>query len=284
MLILIALALAGAPLATDGDTTVQVQTGSRLELNQIEGNITVKTWNRSAVQVRAPGGHDVQLRVETSGRRVTVEAQENEGGPYDGDLELTVPADMILNINSQSGNVTVTGTKAELDIETVEGDIEVEGGSGVITLHTTDGTIQLTGASGRIELNSVDGEITGRDLVGEIRAESVDGAVTLENVTASGIDASTVDGAVVVSGTLKAGGRYHLSSHDGGVTLAIPALDATVSVSTFSGSFESDFPVTLTSTRGGKRMSFTVGSGAASIDLESFDGVIRIERRTSSRH
>ena len=223
--------------------------------------------------IDVPAGVTVTL----DGNQVSVK------GPK-GELSRSIPADMILNINSQSGNVTVTGSRAELDIETVEGNIEVEGGVGVVTLHTTDGTIQLTGASGRIELNSVDGELTGRDLAGEIRAESVDGAVTLENVTASGVEATTVDGAVLMSGTLKAGGRYHLSSHDGGVTLAVPALDATVSVSTFSGSFESDFPVTLTSTRGGKRMSFTVGSGAASIELESFDGAIRIERRTSSRN
>jgi DUF4097 and DUF4098 domain-containing protein YvlB len=279
MLMMIALALS-APLARlDADTTVQVPAGSRLELERVEGSVTVRTWNRSAVQARAPGARDVQLRVEVSGRRVTVEVEGDDHEPYDGDLELTVPADMALSLTSQDGSIEVIGTKAEVDIETVEGSITVEGGSGVITLHSTDGEIQLTGAKGRIELNAVDGSITGRDLEGDVRAESVDGSVTLENVTATGVEATTVDGSITLVGTLQTGGRYRLGSHDGNVTLAVPALDASVSVSTFSGSFESDFPVTLTGTRGGKRMSFTVGNGAASVDLESFDGAIRIERR-----
>lgn len=283
MLMLFALALAGSPLHLDGDTTVQVMAGSRLEINKIEGNITIRTWNRQAVQVR-PSDRSAQLHVDVTGRRVSVDADDEDNGPYEGDLELTVPADMALSINTQSGDVTVSGTKAELDIETVEGNIDVQGGAGVVTLHTTDGEVHLVGASGRIEMNSVDGEITGKDLDGEIKAESVDGSVTLDNVTASGIEATTVDGSVTVDGALKAGGRYRLGSHDGSVTLTVPSLDATVSVSTFSGSFESDFQVTLSSTRGGKRMSFTVGSGASSIDLESFDGAIRLERRGTSRH
>jgi DUF4097 and DUF4098 domain-containing protein YvlB len=283
MLMMIALALA-APLASpDADTTVQVPAGARLELERVEGSVTVRTWNRSSVQVRASGGHDVELRVDVSGRRVSVEAEGDDHEPYDGDLELTVPADMALSINSQDGDITVTGSKAELDIETVEGSITVEGGAGVISLHSTDGEITLTGARGRIEINAVDGSITGRDLQGDIRAESVDGSVTLEGVTATGVEATTVDGSILLVGALQNGGRYRLGSHSGNVTLAVPALDATVSVSTFSGSFESDFPVTLTGTHSGKRMSFTVGNGAASVELESFDGSIRIERRATSR-
>lgn len=282
MLTLIALALAVPMASPQADTTVQVPAGARLELERIEGSVTVRTWNRAAVQVRTPGGHDVQLRVEVSGRRVTVEAEDDDHDPYEGDLELTVPADMALSINSQSGDVTVTGTKGELDIETVEGSITVDGGTGVVSLHSTDGEIRLTGAKGRIELNAVDGSITGRDLEGDIRAESVDGSVILEGITATGVEATTVDGAIELTGPLQAGGRYRLGSHDGNVTLTVPSLDATVSVSTFSGSFESDFPVTLTGSRS-KRMSFTVGSGAASVDLESFDGAIRIVRRATTR-
>ncbi|HKV74052.1 MAG TPA: DUF4097 family beta strand repeat-containing protein [Gemmatimonadales bacterium] len=285
MLMLFALALAAPQASFTADTTVQVQPGSRLEVERVEGAVTVRTWNKSAVQVRAPGGRDAQLRVEVSGRRVTVEVEDEDHDPYDGDLELTVPADMSLSITSQDGDIEVTGAKAELDLETISGSITVEGGSGVITLHSTDGELRLTGAKGRIELNAVDGSITGRDLEGDIRAESVDGSVTLENVTASGVEATTVDGSIEFSGTLQKGGRYRLGSHDGNVTLAVPALDACVSVSTFSGSFESDpaFPVTLTGTRGGKRMSFTVGNCSASVDLESFDGAIRIVRQGSIR-
>ena len=53
---------------------------------------------------------------------------------------------------------------------------------------------------------------------------------------------------------------------------------ATVSVSTFNGEFESDFPVPLKETRKGKRFSFTLGGGSAQVSLESFQGTVRLVR------
>jgi hypothetical protein len=49
-------------------------------------------------------------------------------------------------------------------------------------------------------------------------------------------------------------------------------------VSTFSGDFESDFPVPLRETRKGRRFSFSLGSGSAQVSLESFQGTIRLVR------
>jgi len=264
------------------DTTVTVQAGSRLEMNRVDGNVRVTAWAKSTVQVVASHGGDADLQVAVSGRRVTVSAQDPEGGPYDGDLEISAPADLALAISTVSGNIVVTGSRADLDLESVEGAVTVEGGSGVVTLHSVSGDVRVKGAKGKIELNTVDGSIDGRQLDGDISAETVDGEITLAEVTSTGVDATTVDGGVRLEVALKAGGRYRLNSHDGDVTLSVPTLDAAVSISTFSGSFESDFPVTLNSTRGGKRMDFTVGSGAASVDLESFDGDIRIEKRSAT--
>jgi hypothetical protein len=56
-------------------------------------------------------------------------------------------------------------------------------------------------------------------------------------------------------------------------------VSATVSVATFSGGFESDFPVTLREVLGGGRnFQFTLGDGAARIELESFAGQIRLRQ------
>jgi DUF4097 and DUF4098 domain-containing protein YvlB len=276
-MLLFLLMVASAPV--QADTTVPVPAGARLEMNLVDGGVRVTTWAKSTVRVVTSGGKDADLKVQVSGRRVTVEAQDPDGGPYDGDLEISVPVDLALSISTVSGDIAVTGSRADLDLESVEGNVTVEGGSGVVTLHSVSGDVRVTGAKGKIELNTVDGSISGRGLDGEVSAETVDGEVTLAEVTGTGVEATTVDGNVRLEAVLKAGGRYRLNSHDGDVTLSVPALDAAVTISTFSGSFESAFPVTLNSTRGGKRMNFTVGAGAASVDLESFDGDIRIEKR-----
>jgi len=48
-------------------------------------------------------------------------------------------------------------------------------------------------------------------------------------------------------------------------------------VNTFNGSFESDFAVTLSGQNGrNRRLTFALGGGGATIDLESFSGDIRL--------
>jgi DUF4097 and DUF4098 domain-containing protein YvlB len=98
-------------------------------------------------------------------------------------------------------------------------------------------------------------------------------------VDATSLDASTVNGDVGYDGPIRNGGRYSLSSHNGDLTLAVAeGTNATVSVSTFNGEFESEFPVSLRETRKGKRFSFTIGSGSAQVTLESFQGSVQLVR------
>jgi hypothetical protein len=51
-----------------------------------------------------------------------------------------------------------------------------------------------------------------------------------------------------------------------------------VTVSTWSGEFESATPVTISGSQEGNRFSFTVGTGSARLELEAFDGLIRLEK------
>ena len=107
----------------------------------------------------------------------------------------------------------------------------------------------------------------------------MNGEIVLERVDATSLDASTVNGDVGYDGPVRSGGRYALSSHNGDVTLAVAeSASATVSVSTFNGEFESEFPVTLRETRKGKRFSFMIGAGGAQVSLESFQGTVSLVR------
>ena len=67
------------------------------------------------------------------------------------------------------------------------------------------------------------------------------------------------------------------------VTAAAIGSNAAVSVSTFNGEFASEFPVTLTETRKGKRFNFTLGTGSAQMTLESFQGSIQLVRPGSTQ-
>jgi environmental stress-induced protein Ves len=281
MLFLLAALTTAAPFQGT-DTTVSVRAGSRLELSSTEGGITVQTWNRSAIRVEADHDDDTRVEIDQGGRTVNVRARARYG-PAEVTWRLTVPADMALDLSSQSGDVRVTGTKGEVSVSTVEGDITVQGGAGFVSLESVEGDIELSSTSGRITVSTVDGEVTVRGASGDLKVSAVDGDVVLEDIESSNLETNTVDGDIRFSGSIRSGGRYRLSSHDGDVTVTAPVINAEVLVSTFSGDFESDYPVTLTGTQGRGRMSFTLGTGGARLEVESFDGTVALRKGSGRR-
>jgi hypothetical protein len=85
---------------------------------------------------------------------------------------------------------------------------------------------------------------------------------------------------VLFDGTPRPGGRYRVAVHDGDARVRIPR-DAglLVRVSTFDGEFLSDFPVTVERLRSGGTFEFRLGDGSGELEIEVFDGEIRLEER-----
>ena len=272
-------ALTALALVQQIDTTVPVQQGQRLVVDGYAGEIDVKTWGRNAVRVVADPSSRTSVEVVSAGGAVTVHTEGRRGPPASVDLVITVPAWMGLDLSGVYTDVTVTGVRAPITVETVQGEVDVNGGEGLVSLRSVQGHVHLKGAKGRIDVHSVNEDVRVSDATGEIVAETVNGEIVLERVDASSLDAGTVNGDVGYDGPIRSGGRYTLSSHNGDVTLAVAeGTSAAISVSTFNGEFESAFPVTLRETRKGKRFSFVLGSGSAQVSLESFQGTVSLVR------
>ncbi len=170
--------------------------------------------------------------------------------------------------------------KSGVRVETLNGDIQVRDCAGEISLRSVEGDVTLQSSSGRLEVNNVENDITITDFEGELFVESIDGDIRLEGIRSRQVEAKTVDGDLFYSGSISDDGRYRLTTHDGDVLVAVPEnINVTVSVATFDGEFEADFPVRLGTAEAGRRFSFTIGSGAARLELHSFDGDIRLQRR-----
>ncbi len=274
------LAVAAVALVQQVDTTVPVQQGQRLVVDLHGGEIDVRTWARNAVRVEGEAGSSrTGIEIVSSGGALRVRTEGRHGPPSSADLRITTPAWMALDLSGVYADVHVTGTRAPVNVETVQGEVHVTGGQGLVSLRSVEGEVTLSGASGRIDVHSVNDDVSVTDSKGEIVAESVNGEIVLQRVDATSLEATTVNGDVGYDGPIRSGGRYELSSHNGDVTIAMtPETSATISVSTFSGEFESAFPVTLRETRKGRRFSFTLGSGSAQVSLESFQGTVRLTR------
>jgi hypothetical protein len=122
------------------------------------------------------------------------------------------------------------------------------------------------------------------NVTGEITAETTNGDIVIDNAQTSNLEASTVNGDLTFNGTIRDNGVYRLTTHGGDIRIGLGgAANATVFVRTFQGDFSADFPIQLpdgqTARSGSKRFNFTLGTGSARIEAQSFNGDIVLARK-----
>jgi hypothetical protein len=275
--LLTALVASFAPL--QADTVIPVERGTRLDVDNFRGEVMVDVWSRGAIRVQSDLSRDQVVEIVRSGSVVRVRPRTRNGGPREADLVITVPEWMDIHVEGNQVDVGVAGTSGEITIETVGGDIEVDGGMGLVSVRSIQGEVDIRRARGRIEAESVNEEITLEDVDGEIYVQTTNGDVTMSGIRSASTRATTMNGDIEYDGTIRDNGRYVFSTHNGDLAVSVPPnANTTVSVSTYHGEFESDFPVRLTGTGQDRQFTFTLGSGSARIELESFNGEIRLYR------
>jgi DUF4097 and DUF4098 domain-containing protein YvlB len=129
----------------------------------------------------------------------------------------------------------------------------------------------------------VSGDVALTGARGDVEIETVSGDLELRDVTAKQIRTHTTSGDVSFAGRIVDAGRYEFNTHSGEIRLLLPGdVGAQLSVSTFSGGIESDFPITLRPGEHGigasqaKRLDFSLGQGSARIIAETFSGDITL--------
>ena len=275
---LAAAMLASMAVVQQVDTTFAVSPGSRLDLYNHQGSVTVTTWDRNDLRIRAQwdeGRRPVMIRNSESGVRVRVEPRD-AGMPH-VEFDITAPKSMSMTFQGVELAARIEGAGGNVAVQSVEGPIEVEGGRGNVSLQTVDGSVSVRNANGKISVHAIEGPVTISRSRGALNVESVDGDVTLTEIDSDNVSVNVVDGDVTYDGTIQDDGRYFLSTHDGDLSVRLPkGANARVSVSTFDGDLVSDIPIQLEGDFSQKRFSFTIGSGRALMELSSFDGVIRL--------
>jgi len=265
------------------DTTFAFNKSGSVDLTEVSGDVVVNAWDRNEARVRAYAERG-RIRSTLSSSRLSLEIEPVHGRIGDSKMEVWVPVGVRVVARSTSGDVTVKGTKAEVDARSTSGDVVVTDATDHITVESVSGDVRAAQLKGDVRSESVSGTIEIRDATGEVRAETTSGDVSLLDVTSRSVFANTVSGEVEYDGTVDNNGRYEFHSHSGDIRLGIPeSSSAQFSVETFSGSLDSEFPITLQpgqrSTGRPRRFEFKLGSGSARITAESFSGDIVLARR-----
>jgi DUF4097 and DUF4098 domain-containing protein YvlB len=277
----------GPDVGPGSEKTVDVTKGTRLVLSNQAGEVVVRSWDQDKVRIQASHGARETISAETTDNTLRIRTQRSAGSRGPGglvDYQITVPRWMPVNLTGTYLDATIEGTQAEVTVETVHGNAKVTGGNGAVSLRSVEGVITVDKASGRVQANSVNEGIRITNSSGEINAETTNGNIFIDNATTSNLEAFTVNGEVTFNGTIRDNGVYKLGTHNGDIRVGLGgANNATIFVRTFQGDFAADFPVQLpegqNARSGSKRFNFTLGSGSARIELQSFGGDIVLARK-----
>jgi hypothetical protein len=268
--------------APQTDQTVPVSRGGRLRVENFAGETIVRTWEKDAVRVLARHSSRVRIDVRQAEGGVSLSASASRGPSSSVDYEITVPAWMPIRVEGTYNFVTIEGTQAEVAVENVRGDIVVKGGAGFVTATTVEGEVVVERARGRLSLSSVNEGIRVTGASGDISAETTNGSIVLTGIESAAVEATTINGDILFEGPAKDRGAYRFGSHNGDIVIALPeTASATIAVRSYQGDFTSTLPVKgppPADVRSGRRVSYTLGSGAADIEVETFGGDIRLRR------
>jgi hypothetical protein len=255
----IAASIAAFSLPPGSDTTLVVPRGLNLDVANYSGEVLIDAWKKSSLRIRTDHYEQDKVLVSPLDNGLLIKAYSKHQEERGAVIRLTVPEWMNLDISGIHTDVVIAGTEGQVQVETVHGDVLVKGGRRRINLATVNEDICLS------------------DAIGTIAAETVNGDAYLWRIDSDSVTVSTVNGVIAYEGTVRDKGVYHLTSHNGDISMGIPDnASAAVAISTFSGDFESSFPITLTEKRAGTRFQFCVKSCSARVDLESFQGTIQI--------
>ena len=227
------------------DTTFAFDKSGTVTVSASVGDIIVTGASGNQIHVRASSDGD-NLRLDASATRVMLEATGVGRRSGDSHLELSVPFGTRVIARTQSGDIGVHGTRGEVEVHAQSGDVGVDD------------------VANRVDINTLSGDITVRSVVGDVVIATTSGAVTFD-------------------GLIDPTGRYELVAHSGDVNLHIQReASAQLTISTWNGGIESQFPITLRPGEHGigssnsKKFTFEIGGGAARISAETFSGDVTI--------
>ena len=134
-----------------------------------------------------------------------------------------------------------------------------------------------------VTLKTSNGGLTVSDVRGQIHFDTVNGGVHLKRV-AGEVSGATVNGGIDVefTGVMGDWRQMELSTHNGGVTVAMPSnYSARIQAETGMGHIQSDFPLPPSTEARVRKLDFNIGSGGPPIHITTGNGGIRLKRTES---
>lgn len=197
-----------------------------------------------------------------------------------------------IRVSDVTGDVSLGTSSGEVVVTRVNGDLTADAGSANLRITDTRGSTNITMTTGNVDLKYAVGDvrvvsINGRTSIhcakGRVDIGDTSGVITLSGVDGD-IDVMTSGGRAMLTGLPGTAHHYRLRTLSGSVTVNLPedTSDFTATLSSYSGKIQNDFPVLddlpTQPAKKGRRQTTRIGNGRGRIELDSFDGPVRLSK------
>lgn len=207
-------------IEVDGADRFDIETGAGfLKVVGVEGQKTIEVKG----DIKTTEEKNYEFTIEQRGSTIFLVAQhDSHRGSWFGsspyiDVTVTMPAELVLDIDDGSGEISVSNINKDLKIDDGSGDImitkikgnlDIDDGSGGLVIKNITGNLTVDDGSGEIIVKHVSGDVEIEDGSGDLEVVNTGGKVTLDD--GSGDILVETAGALEIiesgSGGLKIGG------------------------------------------------------------------------------
>ena len=276
------------------EKTLTVSSGADLEVFTRSGDVVVRSGPAGSIAIVGKihvgdrwfnGGKKAEIQgieqnppIAQTGNHVRIDYVNVRDVAID--YEITAPSDSRVHTKSGSGDQTIEGMQAGVEIETGSGDVRLRDLAGDLRVHTGSGNVEARGAAGPIEARAGSGDIRiEENSKGDVSVETGSGNIDVRGVD-GGLRISAGSGDVTVDG--KPASSWSVKTGSGNAQLRVPEQAAfDVDISTSSGSVEVAHPVTTTIQgrvqEERKSIRGKVNGGGPEISVHTGSGDVRVD-------
>jgi DUF4097 and DUF4098 domain-containing protein YvlB len=272
-------------MAEEVDETLEAAADGHVNVSNIAGEVTIRGWSRSQVEVTGELGRNVEkLIFERDGDKITIKVKvpRKGGRGIDSDLHIQVPQGSSVDVGTVSADISVTEVRGEQSLNTVSGDVDTEAAGNDVSAESVSGDVEVSGQGKNIETHAatVSGDVTLFRVGGDVVAGSVSGDVTVDEGSFERAGLETVNGDIVFHAQLRDGGKLEAETVNGSVDVEFASkVDGRYDVDTFNGNIRNCFGPKAERTSKytpGWELSFQEGDGDARVSVSTLNGDISI--------
>lgn len=233
------------------EQTYPLSANGRVSVSNVNGSITIDTWDRKEVKLEA------------------VKTADTKEGLSEVEIKIDARADS-LNVETNYDNWKRDGGNRgwkNYNKRTVEYRLTVPKNAVLDEIETVNGSVNITNSNNLTKASTVNGQVTATNLRGTAELSTVNGTVE-----------ANFD-------QLQSSSKISLNTVNGQVNLVIPSdANATVKADTVNGSISNDFGLPVRKGQYvGRDLYGKIGSGEVQIRLNSVNGGLNIKRKDDGK-